>query len=89
MTSSSIRIAILVPCFNEEAAIGTMIADFRKALPGAQIYVYDNNSSDHTVAVARAAGSRGAPPGQGPRRAADVRRRRRRHLRAGRWRCDL
>ena len=89
---STIRIAVLVPCFNEEAAVATVVADFRKALPSAQIFVYDNNSSDRTVAVAREAGRRGAqrtPPGQGPRGAADVRRRRCRHLRAGRRRRDL
>jgi glycosyltransferase involved in cell wall biosynthesis len=51
------RIAVLVPCFNEEAAVATVIADFRKALPAAQIFVYDNNSSDRTVAVAREAGA--------------------------------
>src|ERR1700692_2585983 len=57
MTSSSMRIAVLVPCFNEEAAVATVVADFRKALPTAEIFVYDNNSSDRTVAVARAAGA--------------------------------
>ena len=57
MTSSSIRIAVLVPCFNEEAAVATVVAGFRRALPDAQIYVYDNNSSDRTVAVALAAGA--------------------------------
>src|SRR6204780_5270598 len=51
------RIAVLVPCFNEEAAISTVVADFRKALPAAQIIVYDNNSSDRTAAVAREAGA--------------------------------
>jgi glycosyltransferase involved in cell wall biosynthesis len=51
------RIAVLVPCFNEEAAVATVVADFRKALPAAKIFVYDNNSSDHTVAVAREAGA--------------------------------
>jgi glycosyltransferase involved in cell wall biosynthesis len=51
------RIAVLVPCFNEEAAVGTVVADFRKALPLAEIFVYDNNSSDRTVAVARDAGA--------------------------------
>ena len=51
------RIAVLVPCFNEEAAVASVIAGFREALPAAQIYVYDNNSSDRTVAVARAAGA--------------------------------
>jgi glycosyltransferase involved in cell wall biosynthesis len=57
MTPSTLRIAVLVPCFNEEAAIATVIADFRKALPEAGIFVYDNNSSDRTVAVAREAGA--------------------------------
>jgi glycosyltransferase involved in cell wall biosynthesis len=57
MTSSSNRIAVLVPCFNEEAAVATVISDFRKALPDAEIYVYDNNSSDRTGAVAREAGA--------------------------------
>jgi glycosyl transferase family 2 len=51
------RIAVLVPCFNEEAAVATVIADFRKALPSAEIFVYDNNSSDRTAAVAREAGA--------------------------------
>lgn len=57
MIPSSMRIAVLVPCFNEEAAIATVIADFRKALPAADIFVYDNNSSDRTVTVAREAGA--------------------------------
>src|SRR5580700_6238427 len=51
------RIAVLVPCFNEEAAVATVIADFRKALPSAEIFVYDNNSSDRTAQVAREAGA--------------------------------
>ena len=51
------RIAVLVPCFNEEAAVATVIAGFRKALPLAEIFVYDNNSSDCTIAVAREAGA--------------------------------
>src|ERR1700688_4812366 len=55
MTLSSIRVAVLVPCFNEEAAVATVVADFRKALPSAEIFVYDNNSSDRTIAVAREA----------------------------------
>jgi glycosyltransferase involved in cell wall biosynthesis len=57
MTPSSIRIAVLVPCFNEEAAVATVVADFRKALPSAEIFVYDNNSTDRTIAVARGAGA--------------------------------
>ena len=51
------RIAILLPCYNEEAAIARVIAGFRKALPGAAIYVYDNNSRDKTVEKARNAGA--------------------------------
>jgi glycosyltransferase involved in cell wall biosynthesis len=50
-------IAVLIPCFNEEAAIGKVIGDFRDALPDATIYVYDNNSTDRTTAVARANGA--------------------------------
>src|SRR6187431_3639710 len=57
MTVSALRVAVLVPCFNEEAAVATVIRDFRKALPQARILVYDNNSSDRTVAVAREAGA--------------------------------
>src|SRR5882757_5052645 len=51
------RIAVLVPCFNEEAAVATVVADFRNALPSAEIYVYDNNSSDRTKAIAAEAGA--------------------------------
>lgn len=51
------RIAVLLPCYNEEAAIGATIAGFRAALPGARIYVYDNNSSDRTRAMAAAEGA--------------------------------
>jgi glycosyltransferase involved in cell wall biosynthesis len=52
-----VNIAVLVPCYNEEAAIAKVVADFRAALPGAGIYVYDNNSKDQTVARAREAGA--------------------------------
>jgi glycosyltransferase involved in cell wall biosynthesis len=51
------RIAVLLPCFNEEAAIGATVKGFRKALPGAIVYVYDNNSSDRTSEVAARAGA--------------------------------
>lgn len=51
------RIAVLVPCYNEEAAVGQVVAEFRAALPGARIYVYDNNSRDRTAEVAEAAGA--------------------------------
>ncbi|QDP18667.1 glycosyltransferase [Sphingomonas xanthus] len=52
-----LRIAVLLPCYNEEAAVAKTIAGFRSALPSATIYVYDNNSSDRTIEVARAAGA--------------------------------
>lgn len=51
------RIAVLIPCFNEEVAIAAVIQDFRSALPDATVYVFDNNSSDRTVEIARAAGA--------------------------------
>ncbi len=51
------RIAVLAPCYNEAAAIAQVVADFKAALPEAAIYVYDNNSTDDTVAVATAAGA--------------------------------
>ncbi|WP_051389726.1 glycosyltransferase family 2 protein [Bradyrhizobium sp. Ec3.3] len=57
MTSTALRIAVLVPCYNEEAAVATVVADFRKVLPSAEIYVYDNNSRDRTASVAREAGA--------------------------------
>lgn len=52
-----LNIAVLVPCYNEEAAIAKVVADFRAALPGAAVYVYDNNSKDQTKARAREAGA--------------------------------
>ncbi|HEY8947538.1 MAG TPA: glycosyltransferase family 2 protein [Rhizomicrobium sp.] len=51
------RVAVLIPCYNEEAAIAQTVADFRAALPMATIYVYDNNSKDQTVARAKEAGA--------------------------------
>jgi glycosyltransferase involved in cell wall biosynthesis len=62
MTDRS-AVAVLIPCYNEEAAIGRVVADFRAALPDATIYVYDNNSRDRTAAVAADAGAvvRGEP----------------------------
>jgi glycosyltransferase involved in cell wall biosynthesis len=51
------RIAVLLPCYNEETAIAQTIAGFRAALPSATIYVYDNNSSDRTAEVALASGA--------------------------------
>jgi len=51
------RIAVLIPCYNEEAAIAKVVRSFRAALPGADVYVYDNNSRDDTRRVAAAAGA--------------------------------
>ena len=50
-------IAVLLPCYNEEAAIGATVAGFRAALPGATVYVYDNNSTDRTSEIAAQAGA--------------------------------
>ena len=51
------NIAVLIPCFNEEATIAQVVNDFRQTLPDAQIYVYDNNSRDRTVEAALKAGA--------------------------------
>ena len=51
------RIAVLVPCYNEAKTIEKVVRDFRKALPEAVIYVYDNNSADGTADIARNAGA--------------------------------
>src|SRR5271170_7886444 len=50
-------VAVLVPCYNEARAITKVVSDFRAALPNATVYVYDNNSRDDTVAVAKQAGA--------------------------------
>jgi glycosyltransferase involved in cell wall biosynthesis len=52
-----IRIAVLLPCYNEAAAIGHTVRDFVSALPGATVYVFDNNSTDDSASVAKAAGA--------------------------------
>jgi glycosyltransferase involved in cell wall biosynthesis len=57
MTSAKPRIAVLLPCYNEEAAIAKTVAGFSAALPAATIYVYDNNSSDGTRQAAAKAGA--------------------------------
>jgi len=54
---AKLRTAVLVPCYNEETAIATVVRDFKAVLPHATIYVYDNNSKDRTIEVARAAGA--------------------------------
>ena len=51
------KIAVLIPCYNEAATIGKVVRDFRDVLPEAVIYVYDNNSTDQTAAIAREAGA--------------------------------
>jgi glycosyltransferase involved in cell wall biosynthesis len=57
LAGATSRIAVLLPCYNEEAAIGATVAGFKAALPDATIYVYDNNSSDRTMEIARGAGA--------------------------------
>ncbi|NUT00915.1 MAG: glycosyltransferase [Sphingomonas sp.] len=57
MPTEQVRIAVLLPCYNEEAAIGATVEGFRRALPEATIYVYDNNSRDRTREVAALAGA--------------------------------
>ena len=54
---AGLRVAVLIPCFNEEAAIGKVVNGFRTALPDAAIYVFDNNSTDRSAEAARAAGA--------------------------------
>jgi len=51
------RVAVLIPCYNEELTIGTVVRQFRTELPSASIYVFDNNSADRTLQEARAAGA--------------------------------
>lgn len=51
------NVAVLVPCYNEELTVASVIDDFKQALPGAPIYVYDNNSSDATAAIAKEHGA--------------------------------
>lgn len=51
------RIAVLIPCYNEALTIGKVVRDYRQALPDADIYVYDNNSTDETARLAREAGA--------------------------------
>jgi glycosyltransferase involved in cell wall biosynthesis len=50
-------VAVLIPCYNEEATVTQVVADFRNALPGAAVYVFDNNSTDRTADLAREAGA--------------------------------
>ena len=55
--STTARIAVLIPCYNEEAAIAKVVNDFKMTLPNGDVYVYDNNSKDKTAEVAHAAGA--------------------------------
>ena len=57
LTSPQPRIAVLIPCYNEEIAIAKVVHEFQSALPHATIYVYDNNSTDRTAALAQSAGA--------------------------------
>jgi glycosyltransferase involved in cell wall biosynthesis len=56
-SAASPKIAVLLPCYNEEAAIGATVAGFKSALPSATVYVYDNNSRDRTREIAAEAGA--------------------------------
>lgn len=55
--NSNVSVAVLLPCYNEEVTIGKVVRDFKTALPQADIYVYDNNSSDRTAEIAAAEGA--------------------------------
>src|SRR5258707_5613171 len=50
-------IAVIIPCFNEGHSIAEVVRGFRAVLPNARIYVFDNNSTDETIAIARASGA--------------------------------
>ncbi len=52
-----LKIAVLIPCYNEEKTIGNVVASFKEHLPKSKIYVYDNNSNDNTVSEAQKAGA--------------------------------
>lgn len=56
-SATGARVAVIIPCFNEVIAIPKVVADFRRVLPDAMIYVYDNNSQDGTAEAARASGA--------------------------------
>ena len=60
------RVAVLIPCYNEEPTVAKVVADFRRELPGTRVFVYDNNSTDRTAELAAAAGATVVPePRQG------------------------
>lgn len=67
-TDRATKIAVCIPCYNEELSIGLVVQDFKRVLPDAEIWVYDNNSTDRTVEVAKEAGALvgyEAQPGKG------------------------
>lgn len=69
------HIAVLIPCYNESKTIEKVVRDFKRMLPEATVYVYDNNSSDGTGEIAARAGRRGSPgedAGQGQRHSPHV-----------------
>jgi glycosyltransferase involved in cell wall biosynthesis len=51
------KVAVLIPCFNEELSIESVVKSFQTYVPEAEIYVYDNNSSDHSIEIAQRAGA--------------------------------
>ena len=53
----NVSVAVLLPCYNEEVTIGKVVRDFKTALPNADIYVYDNNSTDRTAEITTAEGA--------------------------------
>jgi glycosyltransferase involved in cell wall biosynthesis len=57
VTTDNARVAVLLPCYNESLTIGKVVQDFRRELPQAEIWVYDNNSTDGSAELARAAGA--------------------------------
>jgi len=60
-----VSIVGVVPCYNEELTIGKIISDFRKIVPEAKTYAFDNNSTDKTVEIAKSLGAAAFPHGQG------------------------
>ena len=58
LSLAEFKIAVVLPCYNEEHAIAKVISEFQEALPEAAIYVFDNNSSDRTAEIAKASGAR-------------------------------
>ena len=83
-----IKVVVLIPCYNEALTIHKVVTDFKTALQGASIVVYDNNSTDDTRGQAEAAGARVLPRAdarQRQRGAAHVPRHHRGFLYSGRW----